>query len=379
MNLALEFRPRKFSDIAGQPWVSLVLEMMVTENDVPEALIFHGCRGTGKTSTARILGAALNCEGEGARPCLECESCRAVRKGNSVDVIEVDAATNGKGEDIQRICDMVTYDVGSKQRVVVLDEAHGVSPAGFNKLLKTFEEPPPGVTFVLVTTEYGQIPQTIKSRASVGTFRFKRMGLRAIIERLVLIRDVKDLAVEDAVLAAIAERADGGMRDAIMLLDQTARARAGNLDQFYELTGEGDFAPGLLSIMASGRLGDLYDRLEQLVCDVGDAQLITVRIVRCLRDILVLHAGGTTVTAQGEALAMRKALAARLTDVQVVGAMRVFWDLQRIRSGNDPRMVLDLAAVMAAEQFAPQRQAVALNGNGHRKAEMADVRALIGG
>jgi DNA polymerase III subunit gamma/tau len=377
MNLALEFRPRKFSDIAGQPWVSLVLEMMITEGDVPEALIFHGDRGTGKTSTARILGSALNCEADGVRPCLECSSCLSVRKGNSVDVIEVDAATNGRADDIQRLCDLVTYDVGSKNRLVVLDEAHGVSPTGFDKLLKTFEEPPPGVTFVLVTTEPEKIPRTIHSRAT--SFRFKRLGLRPIIERLALIRDLKHLVVEDAVLAAIAERADGGMRDAIMLLDQASRAKVATLDQFYGLTGEGDFAPGLLNIMASGRLGDLYDRLEQLVCEVGDAQLIAVRIVRCLRDILVLHAGGTTVIAQGEALAMRKALAARLTDVQVVGAMRVFWDLQRIRAGNDPRMVLDLAAVMAAEQFAPQRQPVAVNGNGHRKANMADVKALVGG
>lgn len=375
-NLALEFRPQRFSDIAGQPWVSLVLDMMVREDDVPEALIFHGVRGTGKTSTARILGSALNCEDAGLRPCLECGSCRAVRAGGSVDVIEVDAATNGRAEDIRKLCDLVTYDVGSRNRLVVLDEAHGVSRSGFDVLLKTFEEPPPQVTFVLVTTEPRQIPETIHSRAT--SFRFKRIGPAAIIERLVLIRDQKGLLVEDPVLAAIAERADGGMRDAIMLLDQTARARAGNLDDFYKLTGESDFAPGLLAIMASGRLGDLYDRLEQLSCDVGDSQLIMARVVRCLRDILVLHAGGTTVTVQGEALAQRKALASRLTDVQVVGAMRVIWDLQRIRAGNDPRMVLDLAAVMCAEQFAPQRQQVTSNGNGHRRATKDDITAMVG-
>jgi DNA polymerase-3 subunit gamma/tau len=375
MNLALEFRPRTFSDIAGQPWVSLVLEMMVAKQDVPEAMIFHGVRGTGKTSTARILGSALNCEG-GNRPCLECDSCRSVRKGNSVDVIEVDAATNGRAEDIERLCSMVTYDVGSRNRLVVLDEAHGVSRVGFDKLLKTFEEPPPSVTFVLVTTEPWQIPETISSRAT--SFRFKLIGQQCIVDRLVMIRDKKSLEVEDQVLVAIADRADGGMRDAIMLLDQAARAGVGTLDKFYELTGESDFAPGLLAIMAAGRLGALYERLEQLSCDVGDAQLIASRIVRCLRDILVLHAGGTTVTAQGEALAARKALASRLTDVQVVAAMRVFWDLQRIRSGNDPRMVLDLACVMAAEQFAPQRSQVTSNGNGHRKASADDIKALIG-
>jgi len=376
MNLALEFRPRKFSDIAGQPWVSLVLDMMVRENEVPEALIFHGVRGTGKTSTARILGSALNCEEAGERPCLECGSCKSVRKGSSVDVIEVDAATNGLAEDIRHLCDMVTYDVGSRNRVVVVDEAHGVTKKGFDVLLKTFEEPPPRVTFVLVTTELVQIPETINSRAV--SFGFRRIGLRHIIERLVMIRDVKGLIVEDDVLAAIADRADGGMRDAIMLLDQASRAGAGTLERFYAQTGEGDFAPGLLSIMVSGRLGDLYEHLEHLVCEVGDCRLIAARIVRCLRDILVLHAGGSTVTAQGEALAARMNLAARLTDVQVVGAMRVFWDLQKVQSGNDPRMILDLACVMASEAFAPQRQAVSVPSNGHRKATMNDITALIG-
>jgi DNA polymerase III subunit gamma/tau len=376
MNLALEFRPRTFSDIAGQPWVSLVLDMMVRKDDVPTALIFHGTPGSGKTSTARILAAALNCEAEGERPCLECDSCLSVRKGSSVDVIEVDAATNGLADDIRRLCDLVTYDVGSRNRVVVLDEAHGVSGKGFDVLLKTLEEPPPNVTFVLVTTEPEKIPETISSRSV--SFTFRRIGLGFIVGRLKMIRDAKGLGIADDVLACIADRADGGMRDAIMLLDQAARAGCGTLEDFYALTGEGDFAPGLLGIMASGRLGELYDRVESLVYEVGDPLRITDRLVRCLRDILVLHAGGSTVTAQGEALAVRKALAARLTDVQVVGAMRVIWDLQKIRIGNDPRMVLDLAVVMMAEQFAPQRKQVASGSNGHRKATLDDIKALAG-
>jgi len=350
--------------------------MMVRNNDVPEAMIFHGCRGTGKTSTARILGSALNCGESDDRPCLECDSCRSVRKGNSVDVLEVDAATNGGVKDIRRLCDMVTYDVGSRNRVVVVDEAHGVTRDGFDVLLKTMEEPPPRVTFVLVTTEPGQIPETINSRAT--SFRFKRIGLRHIIDRLQMICAAKDLQVPADVIAAIADRADGGMRDAIMLLDQASRAGALSLEKFYSLTGEGDFAPGLLAVMASGRLGDLYERLEQLVCEVGDPQLIAIRLVRCLRDILVLHAGGSTVTAQGEALSIRKALASRLTDSQVVSAMRVMWDLQKIRSGNDPRMMLDLACVMSAECFVSQRQQAVANGNGHRKATMEDIKSLVG-
>lgn len=381
-NLALEFRPRRFSDIAGQPWVSLVLDMMVRQNDVPPTLIFHGTRGTGKTSTARILAAALNCEAEGdvERPCLQCSSCVAVRGERSVDVIEIDAATNGRAEDISRICDMITYDVGSRNRVVILDEAHGVSKPGFDRLLKTLEEPPDNVTFVLVTTEPEQLPDTIHSRLRVGKFRFKPIAMRHVLERLCLIRNERQLQVSDEVLACIAERADGGMRDAIMMLDQAGRAQAGTLARFYELTGEDDFAPGLLSIMATGRLGDLYDRVDKLIYEVGDPLLITSKVVRCLRDLLVIRAGGETVIAQGEALRQRQQLAKTLNEVQIVAAMKVLWDLQKIRSGNDPRMVLDLAMVMCAEQFASQRQqAAAVNGtaNGSKRASMEDITQLV--
>jgi DNA polymerase-3 subunit gamma/tau len=373
MNLALEFRPQKFTDICGQPWVSLVLDNMVRKGEVPAALLFHGSRGTGKTSTARILAAALNCESEESRPCAECDSCRSVQRTNSLDVIEVDAATNGRSEEIRKLCDMVTYDVGSRNRVVVLDEAHGVSRPGFDVLLKTLEEPPERVTFVLVTTEPDQIPDTIASRCM--DFRFKRISTRHITERLRMIRDARGFQVEDEVLACIVDRADGGLRDAVKLLDQAVRAEAMTLDKFYELTGEADFAPELLAIMASGRLGDLYQRVDELVCDIGDPLVIAGRLVRCLRDVLVLRSGGV-IAAQGESLRRRQEIARRLVETQIVGAMRVLWDLQKIRSGNDPRMVLDLAVVMCSEQFAPQRDKVSSNGNGHQKITMDQITAM---
>jgi DNA polymerase III subunit gamma/tau len=375
MSLTLEFRPATFTDVIGQPWVSLVLDSMVRRGEVPTALVFHGERGTGKTSSARILGAALNCESEN-RPCLQCESCAAIRKGTSVDVVEVDAATNGKAEDIERLCNMVTYDVGSRNRVVIIDEAHGLSDAAFDKLLKPIEEPPDRVTFVLVTTEVHQIPETIMSRCM--DFRFKRISARHVTARLQMIRDAKGFPVGDDLLACIAERADGGMRDAVKLLDQAVRAGVTTLDQFYDLTGEGDFAPGLVAAMMTGRLGDLYEMTERLVCDVGDPRMITARLVRCLRDMLVLRAGGTNVNAQGAALEARRQLAARSTDIQIVGALRVLWDTAKVRSSFDGRTVLDLAVVMCAEQFAPQRNQVPVNGNGQRKTSIEELKALAG-
>jgi DNA polymerase-3 subunit gamma/tau len=374
MTLTLEFRPATFADVIGQPWVSLVLENMVRKGEVPDALIFHGERGTGKTSSARILGAALNCENDN-RPCLECESCVAIRKGNSVDVVEIDAATHGRAEDIRQLRDMLAYDVGSRQRVVIIDEAHGLSPTAFDELLKPLEETGGRVTYILVTTEVHQVPETVMSRCM--DFRFKRISARHVTERLKMIRDAKGFAVGDDLLACIAERADGGMRDAVKLLDQSVRAGVTTLEQFYALTGEGDFAPELLRVMMSGRLGELYEMTDRLMGEVGDAQLITTRLVRCLRDLLVLRSG-REVTAQGTALEQRQELARKASDLQIVGAMRVLWDTSKVRGAFDGRTVLDLAAVMIAEQFAPVRNQVAANGNGHGKSSLDQIRQLAG-
>lgn len=380
MTLALKYRPKLFSDITGQRPVWLVLRKMVQLDQVPSALLFTGSRGCGKTSTARILAAALNCDGTNGEPCGTCPSCEAVADGTAFSVTEIDAASNGLVADIKKLHHDLMYESGGKYRVVLLDEAHSMSKEAFNALLKLLEEPPPRTIFVLLTTEKGKIPPTVASRCM--PFPFRRIAVPEIVGRLSAICTAEwpEAVIDPALLSDIAERADGGMRDAVMLLDQARSVGILTLAQYQSMTGDSDFGPALITAMADGDTAGLFSLLDRLVCDSGDYTLISSRMVRCLTDILVLVSGGTPV-AQGASLAARKALAARLSPQHVTASLRVLWELRtKVRVGSDPRSSLELAVVMCLEQLKPKVAVVpaATNGNGHGKMDVAEMQRLAG-
>jgi DNA polymerase-3 subunit gamma/tau len=300
-----------------------------------------------------------------------------VRAGTSLDVIEVDAASHGLVDDIRRLRDLALYATPGSCRVVLLDEAHSMGRAAFDAVLKILEEPPDRTVFILLTTEPGRIPRTVASRCM--PFSFRRVAPAVIQQRLAEICEREQISAEPGLLAAISSRADGGVRDAVMLLDQCWAAGAATEEHLCQLTGEDDFAPNLIAAMLEPALlyrelgaGGLLDRL-------GDYQLIGTRLVGCLRDILVLHAGGE-VTAQGTPLEARRSLAARLTGGQVVSAMSVLWSLRtKVRAGSDSRSGLELALVMASEALRPKAEAAVMNGfgngNGHRPITLAELQA----
>lgn len=356
--LALRYRPHRFGDVAGQTPVVAVLYRMAATGRVPVALLFEGVRGSGKTSMARILASAMNCETERGPahewPCTTCPSCKSVAAGNSLDVMEIDAASNGTVEKIKEIKDRLLYQPAGRKTVVLLDEAHSMSQAAYNQLLKTLEEPPPDTVFVLLTTEAHKILPTVLSRCMV--FSFKRLPVQVIADRLLVICGDAGLTADQELLVRIAERADGAMRDAVMLLDQLTRVGISDLARYRVLMRETDFAPALVDAMLAGEHGLALERLDGVLIENADFGAIGAALVACLRDILRLLGGGT-VTAQGEALAARQALAAQAEAPRVVAAMRVLWDL-RIRGGKqDPRSALELAVVMCAERLARPAQA----------------------
>jgi DNA polymerase III subunit gamma/tau len=348
--LALAYRPTTFDDLVGQRAVAVVLRAMVNAGKVPTGLLFAGSHGTGKTTTARILAAALNCE-HAPGPCTGCVSCKAIHAGTSLDLVEIDAASNGLVDDIRALRQQVLYSVGGNARIVVLDEAHSMGTAAFNALLKTLEEPPPGTHFVLATTEAGRIPDTVASRCM--PFHFQRVSPADITTRLAHICHHEHIDVEPALLHHLAERADGAVRDAIMALDQATRAEITTLEQYRTLTGDADHAPTLLHAATRGDHHALFTALHAALHRGSDPRALANALITTLRDILILHAGGTT-THQGSAADTRTELAAAIPTPRAVAALAVLWDLKtKIRIGDDDQAALEIALVMLTDKLAP--------------------------
>lgn len=216
-----DFRPDSFDRLVGQDHIVRILKSQIASNQTGHAYLFCGTRGTGKTTTARILAKALNCEAEdsAARPCCECASCRSIKEGSFMDVVEIDAASNNGVDNIRELRESVKYPpVLGRNKVYIIDEVHMLSPGAFNALLKTLEEPPENVVFILATTEPQKLPATILSRCM--RLDFRRVSEKTIIKNMKMICEAKGLEAEDAALALIAVNADGSVRDSLSILEQ---------------------------------------------------------------------------------------------------------------------------------------------------------------
>jgi DNA polymerase-3 subunit gamma/tau len=335
------------ADVQGQGTTPVVLQALITRGQIPAALVFAGVRGSGKTSTARIFGAALNCSSSEFRPCLQCPSCLAVRDGISSDVIEVDAASNNGVENIRKLRDMAAYAATAAFRIFLLDEAQSISPAGWNALLKLVEEPPAQTMFILLTTEPSKIPDTILSRCM--KFEFRRIPSPVIVERLAKIAANEGFPAETDLIESIADRALGSMRDAVMSLNQAYLADVTTLDAFLEITGDYDSAPAILKAMYSGSMPLAAELVDKQLSRTGDATEVSSKLGECLRDLLVLIGGGT-LHRQSASLAARVELAKMIPPDRVLAAMQLIWALKtQIRGVEDPRSMLDIVVALMTE------------------------------
>ena len=284
-----KYRPKTFSEIVGQDHVKKVLTNALRMNRVAHAYIFAGPRGTGKTTTARILAKSLNCEDrKGAEPCNRCRSCLAIDEGTFMDVVELDAASNRGIDEIRRIREATGYrPIEGKYKVYIIDEVHMLTKEAFNALLKTLEEPPEHVVFVLATTNLEKVPPTIVSRCQV--LEFKNLPENLIFERLKEVASKERMEIEKEALRFLARRAEGGMRDALTLLEQVWKFSAGGRITMEDV----EKALGLIPLdlvrkyvlsMIEGKLEDVLEVVDKVYYSGKDLELLLQEAVRDILD-----------------------------------------------------------------------------------------------
>lgn len=286
-----KWRPRDFDGVCGQDSITDILKYEVENNKLSHAYLFSGSRGTGKTSCAKILAKAVNCEKPcGGNPCNECEACRSIDMGIATDVIEMDAASNNGIGDVRDMQDEIAFTPALlKYRVYIIDEVHMMSGQAFNALLKTLEEPPTYVIFILATTEYNKLPTTIVSRCQ--RFDFRRISTDIIMSRLLAMSEAENIEITEDAARVIARISRGGMRDAISLLELCAGAHA-KIDEelVFSTVGSGnrDSAYKLISAIAKSDFTTVYEIVNDIVMKSGDLSVFWQEIIDSYRDIMVV-------------------------------------------------------------------------------------------
>ena len=289
-----KWRPVSFEDVKGQDPIVQTLKNQITSGRIGHAYLFCGTRGTGKTSIAKIFARAVNCENPvDGSPCNECPTCKAISSGASMNVVEIDAASNNGVENIRDIRDQVQYPpTQGRYRVYIIDEVHMLSIGAFNALLKTLEEPPSYVIFILATTEVHKIPITILSRCQ--RYDFKRIALETIADRLRELTQAENIQVEDRALLYVAKAADGSLRDALSLLDQCVAFHFGKLltyDNVLEVLGAVDSGvfSQMFNAVIDGRTRDCILKLEELVIQGRELGQFVTDFIWYLRNLLLLQ------------------------------------------------------------------------------------------
>jgi DNA polymerase-3 subunit gamma/tau len=375
--LARKWRPQRFDDVVGQQAVTRTLRNAISSGRIAQAFVFAGSRGCGKTTTARILARALNCEkGPTAEPCGACDACVEIAQGRDIDVIEIDAASHTGIDNIRDvvIAGLAIAPARDRYKVFIIDEVHQLSTPSFNALLKSIEEPPPHVVFMMATTELHKIPDTILSRAQV--FEFKSIPARAIVAQLQRIADAEKLEVPDAALALIARAAEGSMRDAQSALDQVmafagATITVEDVSTVLGLVGR-DLLFDLIDAVAEEDGPRAFALADQAVESGHDLKLVVRDLARVVRDIMILSVdpsrAGDGELAEGE-LERLKQLSGRFSREDLLRAFDVLAKAEQdLRVAAHPRYHFEMALLrwMHLRKLVPLAEVLEQFGSGSR-------------
>ena len=349
-----KFRPDTFSEVKGQDAIVTTLKNQIRAGRIGHAYLFCGTRGTGKTSAAKIFAKAVNCEHpEDGNPCNECRICRAIASGASMNVIEMDAASNNGVDAIREIRDEVAYSpTEGTYKVYIIDEVHMLSPGAFNALLKTLEEPPSYVIFILATTEVHKIPVTILSRCQ--RYDFRRISQNEIADRLTDLLQREGVEAEDKAIRFIARKAEGGMRDALSLTDQCISFYLGETltyERVLEVLGavDAEVFSRMLRQVLSGDVAGVFTQLEELISQGRDLTQLVNDFTWYLRNLMLLKASDQmddVLDVSAENLALLQEEASMIREDALIRYIRIFSELaNQIRYATNKRVLLEVTLV----------------------------------
>lgn len=377
LNLALKYRPKSLVDLVGQDHNVRILNNIITQHmageELPAVFLFAGSRGTGKTTTARILAKLLNCDhllatnGALIQACGSCIVCKNIDKFMSVDIIEIDAASHGNVDSVRGLKEQTMYQSHAKMRMITIDECHSMSKEAFDALLKLFEEPPPATVFCLCTTEPDKLPDTILSRAMV--FEFRRIKPERVESRLVQIAGLEQIDVAVEVLHELARKVDGSLRDALISLTQLslyAGKQSITMQMFEEMFGirGGQYFPAIIQAIAKREVNNGLILVADFYSKAGELVLVD-GLIDEFKSMLVGSVTGKRSVFPENA---------------IIEALRILWDVRvRVKyTGVNARTMLDIMFVMLSRVLTPQAAMTGTQITQPKPASMAQLAGIFG-